>query len=350
MSTAKKGIDRAAVAEALQQSGGSIRGAARILGVDQNTVRWHRDKGRLYESRPMFDGEVSIAVEPKEETPIEEIIARLDVEHDRKQDAADCHALTPIDFKSAAPIAIAIIGDTHVDDGGTNRRLLTEHLDIINDTPGMYAMHIGDVGNSWGAKLRHLYAEQSTKAKETIRLIEYYIKYCRKWIAIVEGNHDRWAQEYDPTRGFMPDLSSKIYRTTCSLAFRFPNECEVTLFAKHTFKGRSVYNVVHGAAAKAQRGFRYNILASGHIHTAGLNIVKDPNPLSGLDGGILTHCIQVGTYKSLDRYAETGDFNDHNLTPVWTAIIDPHATREVDLVTPIPSINKAARFLTAMRG
>lgn len=353
MSTAlksKKGISSDQVAKALADSGGNIRAAARALGVDPGTIRWHYSKSKLYTQRDILGGEATIAIEPTVDTPIEDIIARLDDEHDRKRDASEHYALTPINFKSDAPIGISIIGDTHVDDGGSDRKLLTEHLDIINDTPGLYAGHIGDVGNSWGAKLRHLYSEQSTKAKETIRLIEYYIKYCRKWLFIVEGNHDRWANEYDPNRGFMPDLSSKVYRTTCSLAFQFPNECEVTMLAKHTFRGRSIYNVCHGLNAAASRGFRYNILAAGHIHTAGINMLKDPNRLSGLDGGRHTHCLQVGTYKSLDRYAETGDFHDHNITPCWTAVIDPSATREVDLVTPIPSLNQAAKFLSAIRG
>lgn len=344
-----KGITAAQVAEALTEHG-TVRGAARALGVDPNTIRWHRQRAGLYPKRDIFDGEVSIPVDPSDDVPIEEIIDRLNREHSLKQESADCRLLTPVTFKEQKPIAIAIIGDTHVDDGGSDRLLLTRHLDIINETPGMYAGHIGDVGNSWGAKLRHLYAEQSTKSKEVIRLIEYYIKYCKKWLFIVEGNHDRWAQEYDPTRGFMPDLSSKIYRTTCSLAFQFPNGREVTLLAKHTFKGRSIWNVVHGASSKAQRGMRYNIIASGHIHTAGVNLIKDPNPLSGLDGGMHMHCLQVGTYKNLDKYAETGDFNDHNITPCWTVVINPNATREVDLVTPFASIENAATFLKSIRG
>ena len=310
-------------------------------------VRYHESK--LKPMRPILDGEVSIPLETTEEQPIEVIIKHLDDQHDRKQEYADDTLLTPVHFHDDAPIALSIIGDTHVDDPGSNRKLLTEHLELINDTPGMYACHIGDVGNSWGSKLRHLYAHQSTSARDTIRLVEHYIKLCRKWLFIVEGNHDRWADEYDPVRGFMPELSSRIYRTTCSLNFMFPNGAECGVFAKHHLKGHSMYNVVHGGAKSAMFGNRYNIIACGHIHTAGLNIIKCPDKRSGLDGGMHMHVLQVGTYKSLDKYAETGDFRDHNLTPCWTAVIDPHATSEAEFVTPLASPFKAAKLLGAMR-
>ena len=343
-----KGIDAEQI-RTLKATGLSQRAIARQLNVDPATIRWHLSRSGAQPTRSIFDGEVSIPLEVTSERPVEVIIKDLDAHHERKQEFVDATTFIPVEFHEDKPIALAVIGDTHVDDPGSNRKLLTEHLELVNDTPGMYACHIGDVGNSWGTKLRHLYAEQTTTARETVRLVEHYIKMCRKWLFIVEGNHDRWAAEYDPIRGFMPELSSRIYQTTCSLNLTFPNGAECGVFAKHNLKGHSMWNVVHGAGKTAAMGIRYNIILSGHTHVAGINIRKDPDRRSGLDGGMHMHCLQVGTYKNIDKYAETGDFHDHNITPCWTCVINPHARGEVDFVTSLPSIHNAAKLLGAMR-
>ena len=112
------------------------REIARRLNTDPKCVRYHESK--LKPMRPILDGEVSIPLETTEEQPIEVIIKHLDDQHDRKQEYADDTLLTPVHFHDDAPIALSIIGDTHVDDPGSNRKLLTEHLELINDTPGMY--------------------------------------------------------------------------------------------------------------------------------------------------------------------------------------------------------------------
>jgi hypothetical protein len=58
-------------------------------------------------------------------------------------------------------------------------------------------------------------------------------------------------------------------------------------------------------------------MISGHKHTSGYGIIKDPQ------GGKVCHAIQVASYKMYDTYAKEKGFRDQTVSPACMTIIDP---------------------------
>ena len=90
-------------------------------------------------------------------------------------------------------------------------------------------------------------------------------------------------------------------------------------------------------------GCRDHILIQGHKHISGYGLIKDAN------SGIVSHCIQVSSYKIHDRYAQEQGFVDHHISPCAVTILDPDATTEVGLVQVFHDPEQAAEFLTWLR-
>ena len=70
-----------------------------------------------------------------------------------------------IKIKSNKPIGVAFVGDPHVDNNGCNWPLLRRDIAIMRDTPGMFAVNIGDVTDNWAGRLVRLYADQEMSKK-----------------------------------------------------------------------------------------------------------------------------------------------------------------------------------------
>jgi hypothetical protein len=90
-------------------------------------------------------------------------------------------------------------------------------------------------------------------------------------------------------------------------------------------------------------GWKDHIITCGHKHKSGQGIVKDPA------SKIMSHCLQVGSYKMYDRFAKSKTMPDQNFGPCVATIINPSATRETALVLPMWDIEYAADFLTHLR-
>jgi hypothetical protein len=96
-------------------------------------------------------------------------------------------------------------------------------------------------------------------------------------------------------------------------------------------------------------GWRDNILVCGHLHDTGYVPVIDPRPDTGIDGGIISHCIRLGAYKIYDAYAKTQGYSDQQLAPAVVTVIDPSATRETELVTVFLDVEHGVDYLNWRR-
>ena len=92
---------------------------------------------------------------------------------------------------------VALVGDPHVDDPGTDIRLLQSHVALFQQHDRLLPIGIGDYHNNWIGRLARLYAEQSTSAAEALVLVEWLVRSTR-WLALVGGNHDLWSGAGDP--------------------------------------------------------------------------------------------------------------------------------------------------------
>ena len=202
-----------------------------------------------------------------EDIPVEDLIKHRLKLYKQKQVAKDSRQLVNIDININGPIGIAHFGDPHVDDDGTDLSQIIAYSDIINETEGMFAGNLGDIQNNWIGRLATLYGQQSTSARESWKLSEYFVNKL-DWLYLVAGNHDVWSGDGDPLEFIMRDHKGLYERWGARMNLRFPNGKQIRINARHTFKGNSMWNTAHGVAKAAQMGWKDHILTCGHTHVS----------------------------------------------------------------------------------
>ena len=207
----------------------------------------------------------------------------------------------------------------------------------------MFAGNLGDIQNNWIGRLAALYSQQSTTAKESWRLTEYFVSKL-SWIYLVAGNHDVWSGDGDPLEFLMRDHRGVYERWGARMNLRFPNGKEVRINARHTFKGNSIWNTAHGVSRAIQTGWRDHILTCGHTHVSGYQVLKDPS------SGLISHGLQVASFKIIDNYADKLGLDDKNIFNCPVTIIDPsYEDDDNRLITTIFNPIEASEYLTYKR-
>jgi len=280
---------------------------------------------------------------PEDVPDVESLLARRADEYARVQQYEDAHKLVTVRIKIDGPIAICHHGDPHIDDPGTNIQLLQHNLDLVEATDGMWNANVGDNRNGWVGRLAHLYSEQTTTAKEGVRLVEWLLGNYT-WLYLVLGNHDLWHGAEDPSRWLMTHRPTVTAPSQVRIALQFPNKREVRINARHDYKGWSMWNPAHGPGKAAQMGWRDHILTCGHKHVSAM-----AGPFKCPMTGVLSYALRVAGYKTLDSYARVEGFPDQNFSPCVVTIIDPDATEETGLVTVLWDLEMAADFLGWLR-
>lgn len=320
---------------------GSCRAAERATGVHNTAIgkaiqRARRKAAHADDTKPF-----EIAPLPEDDVPIEELIEHRKRQFARKREHEQARKLIPVEVKIDGPIAIWHAGDPHVDDDGTDLDAIERHTEIVRTTEGFFAANVGDTTNNWVGRLARLYAEQSTSASQSWRIAEWFMRRC-DWLYVVGGNHDCWSGAGDPLHWMTRQAGALYESSEARLELRFPNGRKVRINARHDFKGHSQWNPAHGSMKAAQFGTHDHILVNGHKHVSGYGVIKDPNT------GVISHCIQVASYKVFDRYARERGFRDQHISPCAVTIIDPEAS-DVSLVRLEWEPEPAAEYLTYLR-
>ena len=275
--------------------------------------------------------------------PIEEIIEHRKKQYDYKIGSRDSRKLINIHINVDGPIGIAHFGDPHVDDDGTDLSQIIHWMNVINNTDGMFAGNLGDIQNNWIGRLAALYGQQSTSAKESWRLSEYFVNKL-DWLYLVAGNHDVWSGDGDPLEFIMRDHKGIYQRWGARMNLIFPNGKEIRINARHTFKGNSIWNTAHGVARAAQTGWSDHILTCGHTHVSGYQVIKNPA------NGLISHALQVASFKIIDNYADKLGLDDKNIFNCPVTIIDPrYDDHDNRLITTIFNPETASEYLKYLR-
>ena len=275
--------------------------------------------------------------------PIEELIEHRQKQYKQKKIHKTSKKLVRIDIQMNGPIGIAHFGDPHVDDDGTDISQILYYMDIINKTKGMYAGNLGDIQNNWIGRLSYLYGQQSTSAKESWRLTEYFVNKLN-WLYLVAGNHDVWSGDGDPLDFIMRDHKGLYEKWGARMNLVFPNGKEVRINARHTFKGNSMWNTAHGVAKAAQMGWDDHVLTCGHTHVSGYQVIKNAA------SGVISHALQVASFKIIDNYADKLGLDDKNIFNCPVTIIDPrYDDHDNRLITTIFHPETAAQYLNYLR-
>lgn len=332
---------------ALVQEGLSRNQAADRIGISRSTLKRHlkryvAEKARLASAERPFE----MPTLPSEIDDPDTLWERAEQRNSKFLAARDARKWIDIKVNIPGPIGIAFSADAHLDNPGTDLKMVREHREIVTGTPGMFAVFAGDILDNWpkGGRLAGLHAKASTTEDEGRLLARHHLeKFGEKLLACIWGNHEFFVGS-DLVRWLGDRLTSITERDEARLRLSLPNGRQATIIIRHTFAGNSQWNAAHGVMKAAQMGLSADILVCGHIHTsAGAPIISDPMT------GKLSHCLQLSSYKLHDPYAVEKGFRPGAPIPCAVAIIDPDAAAPIDFITIVPSPRKGAALLTTLR-
>lgn len=171
----------------------SVSAAARFIGVPVETlksqIRAAKARGITEDHRE----EVEFPELPSSELPAEELIDQACKRFEGHLAAKEARRWMEIKIKSNKPVGVAFVGDPHIDNNGCNWPLLRRDIKILEDTPGMYAVNMGDLTDNWVGRLIRLYADQEMSKKQAWKLAKYLLRDCSiNWLCHILGNHDQW--------------------------------------------------------------------------------------------------------------------------------------------------------------
>jgi len=280
---------------------------------------------------------------PDVDLSVDEIRLYRKRQFEQKAKAHESRKLITARVQIDGPFGIAHFGDPHVDDDGTDLDLLERHMNAVNRTEGLFGGSVGDVSNNWVGRLARLYGEQGTTAKQAWMLAEWFVSNV-SWLYIIGGNHDCWSGAGDPLQ-WMTRSSHALYESHgARLGLETPSGRTFRVNARHTFPGHSQWNTAHGIAKAAQLGKRDHVLACGHTHVSGYQVLKDPG------SGLISHALQVASYKTHDRYADEKGLDDKAIFMCPVTIFDPqYPDDDVRAVHTVFDPEEGADYLTWKR-
>lgn len=329
----------------LGRHGGNITHAANELGISRAALqgRIHAAKRRSNAPRRPAD-ELDIPSPPDPNEPIADLIARKAKQFQRDETSREFHKLVRIGVKQRGPVVIAAVGDPHVDDDRCDIHRLIADMTLIGKTPGMYALHLGDITNNWVGRLGRLYAHQSTSASDGIRLSEHIFKLAPP-LAVVAGNHDLWNEGMSWLNFCVRQagVEAKLIQAHgVRMELAFPGGKPIRIHARHDFPGHSQYNPNHGLIKEHLFGQRDHINIAGHKHIDSVSAAPSPE-------GFVHWAFRVSGYKAFDDYAASINAKEMKMAPTVGLFINPEAKHAAEVVKPFWCLEEAADYLAFKR-
>lgn len=275
------------------------------------------------------------------ETDLATLLEYKEKKFERKRGYEEASKLRRCRVKIDGPIGILFHGDPHIDDDGCDIGALRRNSELTMTTEGLFAASVGDTTNNWVGRLARLYANQSTTANEAWLLSEWFVQN-NKWLFLVAGNHDAWSGAGDPIKWICRERNAVYQSSEVRMELTFPQGDPVTINCRHDFQGHSMWNPAHGAGKAAQMGPMDDIFVNGHRHVNGYMMIKQPS-------GVISHCIQVASYKYFDDFAKERGFRDQTYAPAVVTIINPVADRATDKVTVFHDVERGVDYLKWLR-
>jgi transcriptional regulator with XRE-family HTH domain len=348
MPTPKMTIDKVLAVmgryEEMKELGLSNREIAREMGLPRSTLQQYVNQhSKDFEIKPRQPAaELDIPTPPDGAEPIAELIARKKLAYARESASDEFHKLIPIKVKTPGPVAICAVGDPHVDDDRADIGAIERDMTIIGQSEGMFALHLGDCTNQWPGRLARLYAHQTTKASDGIRLTEWMFNLAPP-LAVVGGNHDIFLEGMNWLNFVIKQAGTQVSREHgVRLELKFPKGDSVRLHARHDFPGHSQFNPLHGLRKEHLHGLRDHINIAGHKHIDSYAVVPSPD-------GYMQHMLRVSGYKRHDDYAQSLNLKEMKMAPTVAIVIDPMAKVQAELIKPFWCLEEAADFLTFKR-
>lgn len=254
---------------------------------------------------------------------------------------AKASAMQTVRIPIDGPYAIAWVGDPHMDDPYCDLTRLMRDAETIAKTPAMYGANGGDSINNWVGKLERLYAEQSVTATEAWEMVEWLLKGSGiNWLVWILGNHDVWNFG---ARYFAALNTRRILMRDWDARFNIVSPCGgiCRVWARHDFKGTSIWNEMHGLKRAAMQKGEADILAAFHRHTFGMQQTQ-------LSNGEIVMLIRAKGYKEVDHYATLNGFAQGDIGHTVVTVIEPRPEGQ-PIVHGFNNVQTGAAFLTSLR-
>lgn len=279
---------------------------------------------------------------PSSELPAEQLIEQACKRFEGHLEAREARRWMEIKVKSNKPIGVTFMGDPHIDNNGCNWPLLRRDIRILEETPGLFAVNIGDLTDNWVGRLVRLYADQEMSKKQAWKLAKYLLKDCGiKWLCHILGNHDAWNDgPYLIKANAHPIVPVEDWQSRFQLVF--PNGQRVRVHAAHDFPGSSIWNKMHGPQKASMLSEQADIFACGHKHEWAINESENAQR------DFVYHLIRARGYKFIDSYSDQLGYGSQKFGASITAIIDPMASG-TKRIRCFPDLEEASEFLTWKR-
>ena len=255
----------------------------------------NRHGERLNPNRAKFETQDVIFPDlPSSELDAEGLIEQAAVRFEGHLNARDARRWMEIKIKSNKPIGLTFVGDPHIDNNGCNWPLLRRDLKILKETPGLFAVNIGDLTDNWIGRLIRLYADQEMSKKQAWKLAKYFMREAGiNWLCHILGNHDAWGDgPYLIKASAAPMVPVEDWQSRFQLVF--PNDSRVRIHAAHDFPGSSIWNQMHGPQKASMLWEEADIYACGHKHLWAINQGENAQR------GFVYHLIRARGYKFID--------------------------------------------------
>jgi hypothetical protein len=325
--------------KALHANGVYQRDIAAALGIGQSTVsRLVRETPK---PRPPVVSEIEFPDLPSSELPAEELIDQACKRFAEKLAYTEARRWFEIKVNSDRPIGVVFMGDPHIDNNGTNWPLLREHIRLLEETEGLYAIGGNDLTDNWIGRLIRLYADSEMSKKQAWKIAAWLMKETKiKWLCHIIGNHDAWGDGpylLKANAGFVP-----VEDWQARFQLVFPNDARVRIHMAHDFPGTSQWNTLHGPQKAAMWGDQADIYACAHKHCWACHEEENPHR------AFVYWLIRSRGYKFIDQYANQHGFGSQRFGASITAVIDPggHGPKRIRC---FPDVGEAAEFLTWKR-
>jgi hypothetical protein len=339
--------DRAAkqAVEAFIASGRNETQAAIALNVSRSTLqgRLRIATARGFLSAPVEDDpEITFPDLPSSELPADKLIEQACARFEEHKNARDARRWMEIKVNTNKPIGVCFMGDPHIDNNGCNWPLLRRDIGILNSTPGMYAVNIGDLTDNWVGRLVRLYADQEMSKKQAWKLAKYLMRDAGiKWLCHLIGNHDAWNDgPYLIKANAQPMVPVEDWQSRFEIVFA--NKTRVRVHAAHDFPGSSIWNKMHGPQKAAMMLEQADIFACGHKHEYAINESENSNR------DFIYHLIRARGYKFIDSYSDQLGYGSQKNGASITAVIDPIASGPTRIKC-FADLTQAAQFLEFLR-
>lgn len=225
------------------------------------------------------------------------------------------------------PVAVAFTGDWHCGAGGVEYGLLRRDLDLIRDTPGLYAVLMGDAleGVSTHSKAAPaLYSGLFSDGRFQEKYVVMRAVTCAgKWLAMLSGNHDEWIYK-NAGISRMDQLAAKVGAPHFgegggTVVVRVGGQ-EYVIGVRHNAPGNSRLNTSNPIRRLFDDWPEWenaHILCIAHFHYNDLHV-------QSRKGGHPVTYLRSGTYKLHDSYAKAGGFTPEYGVPMVVLKPDTH--------------------------